>query len=755
MLSIAKFKQYISHYKVRRPLLLFFFIFAICDLMYITFVPLPAGQTEGQVTLTARIRKINYDNEGSIKSVIAGNMLCYVNSQANISPGDIITITGTRKNFSVPMNRGAFNLKKYYLARNVHAIVYATDITVTSKSNAAFVFFDRLSERIAYRIHSLCHFEADTVIALLLGHRGNVSDERNQIYRMAGVSHFFVISGLHISAIGSFIYNLCKLIFKKRIPSCIAAIIFLLSYGFIVGFEISVIRALIMFFVRLFSYVVKRTYDQLSALSLSGIITLLIYPYMLTDQSFIYSYVTVATISIYSSVHKPSKGKSPGKRIYNLFSLPLTLSLFIMPITLYFSGSYSLLSVIYNMILIPLSLPVLCLSGIVLIASSINAGIIVSISDFLLHVILIMLDKFFSSATTIHSFTISGSPHIIFILFYYAFLGLIFYYCVKHECHLNVNLAAVIMTSVLLCFESYKPSDMISMLYVGQGECVVIKTGANSAVISDCGSSNDSNLAKYTVIPWLKAAGIYEISGIFLSHPDADHTNAVSDLITLSVENGISIRNIFIPDIYDISSMNPDSPYHEIIKAADSHKIIIMRISKNDSITFNGLHITCLAPDKSQITGDTNKDSMVLLAKKRSFSILLTGDISSEQDISLSDDLSIEKDVHLSDVLSIEKDIHLSNVLNVKNDSFNILKIPHHGSSSSTSDILLESTNPKLAIISAGISNRYGHPHKEVLERLRLHNIPYLVTSEVGEIDIFPAFTYRKIFTYVPDVAKR
>ena len=95
---------------------------------------------------------------------------------------------------------------------------------------------------------------------------------------------------------------------------------------------------------------------------------------------------------------------------------------------------------------------------------------------------------------------------------------------------------------------------------------------------------------------------------------------------------------------------------------------------------------------------------MVLLLDHKSFKTLFTGDISAD----------------------IEREI---------NSKVDLLKVAHHGSRTSTCDEFLEKTRPKLAVISAGYENSYGHPHKESLENLEKHGIIYYVTSGDGEVD--------------------
>lgn len=699
----------------RRPLLIVFLAAILIDLIYIRFTVNSAPINETEISATGKIREKSYNTDGSLKSITIGNVLCYVNQALDLHIGSTVTVRGTARNFSTPMNLGEFNAKTYYKARKIDFCIDADSIKILSGTDSLKDRFMELSYSLSESVNKYCSFESGTINTLLLGNKTGLSEERKLSYKMAGVSHFLVISGLHISAIGAFIYSLSKRVIKKRTPACIISILFLVMYGILVGFGISVLRALIMFSVRLFSYVFKRTYDQLSAASFAGTVTLCLYPHMLTDSSFIYSYTTVFIISFYFIFFKPDKRKTYRARFYNLLSLPATLSVFIMPVTLYFSGSYSLMSLFYNILLMPLAAPILVLSVLALIFS--NSGLLIParLSDFVLHLILRALDYIFGSSSFFKACSINGKPPLYMIFLYYI-LMIAFLLLRKYLPRNIIHKIPFIFTAIILCFGTFIRSSQITMLYAGQGECIVLKTGKDSAIMSDCGSSGNSGLVKYTVIPYLKAAGICNINAIFLSHPDEDHTNGVCELISLSADYGITIDKIYAPAFYTTF----DS-IQEIALAAKENGIPVYGISKGYKEHFYNLTIECLRPSLGSTVGNTNDDSLVFMASYDDLSILLTGDISSE----------IEKELING---QIEADI---------------LKIPHHGSRFSTSDSLIQKVRPYAAIISAGKNNWYGHPHADTISRLNYRGVKTFTTKTQGEIDIYKWFGKTKISTYV------
>lgn len=698
-----------------RPLLILFIIVIFADLLYVSFTKNSFSIAETKITLTGPIREKAYDDEGNIKSITVGNVLCYVNHVSDLHIGSLVSLTGTSHNFSAPMNLGGFNAKSYYKARKIDFYINADSVTVLSYKQNLRDIFASISHSVSNTVSSYCTFEAGTINTLLLGDKSGLSEDRKLSYKMAGVSHFLVISGLHISAIGAFIYSSFRRILKKRTPACIISIMFLFTYGILVGFSVSVIRALIMFTVRLFSYVFKRTYDQLSAVSLAGTVTLIIYPYMLTDSSFIYSYVTVFVISFYMIFFKPDKRKTLRAKAYNLLSMPVIISIFVMPVTLYFSGTYSFLSILCNILLVPFSAPILLTSALAMILSVINFSAGAKLFDFLLHLMLKALDILFGSASFSHIFSLNGRPPVYMIVLFYIMM--IAWLIISPRLSRSVIYRFFLMFPIIIIsFCTFIRSSKITMLYVGQGECLVIKTGTNSAIISDCGSASDNNLLKYTIFPYLNAAGICRIDALFISHPDADHTNYVAELLAESSDYGIEIIKVFVPEYY----IHNDA-IQIILSSAKENKFPVYAISKGYKEKFHNLTIECLSRDANNITGDTNNDSLVFKASYNNLSILLTGDISSES----------------------EKELIKENI------DTDVLKVPHHGSRYSCCEEFISAVSPKISILSAGKNNRYNHPHSETIMRLLNSNSKTYATRDYGEIDIYTDIFGTKCTTYV------
>lgn len=706
-----------------RPLIVPAVLILLFDLAYVN-LKLPDESNvnpNGQhVCIQGIARDKAFDENGKIKSITVGDTICYVNN-VDAQIGSLVKLSGKAYPTEGAMNRGGFDQKKYYASKKIHyrlnteKVIFVKPGRYSIKEN-----FFKWRNELSRLVNDNCPYEAGTVSTLLLGDKSNLSEDRKALFKDVGISHFLVISGLHISIIGSLIFRFLKRLGIKRTYSCFFSMIIIFFYGLLVGFSISVIRAVIMYSFRLISYILKRSYDLLSALFFSVIINILINPYCVLDSAFPYSYVTVLVIGLYMDRHAVSIDvRSIKEKIVDNIKFSITLFLFMLPVSLRISNYYTLSSVFVNLFLAPLSLPVIILSGSSLLLSAFNLKALAAISSGVLAVLLRILDKVCNFFSSIDAFTFTGNPSILAIFIYMAFMYYLLFFDKKDIPKALKPICFFGLITLLLIPKPNSPS--LSMLYVGQGECIVIKTGANSAIMMDCGSTSDEKFYENFVLPFLKEEGITTLSGIFVSHADKDHICGVPKLI--ADNNHIKIKHIYLPKIKEEGKNNY---YKQTVYLAKENGIPLTYVERNMGFKFGRIKLLCLAPSYKNLSGDANKDSLILLLKApNKTDILLTGD----------SDIEAQESV-------------LSDILKYSDNRVEVLKVAHHGSKNSTSSKLLEAENPKVAIISAGKNNSYGHPHKEVINTLKDAGAVSFCTKDKGEIDVYITFKGIKVSSF-------
>lgn len=233
---------------------------------------------------------------------------------------------------------------------------------------------------------------------------------------------------------------------------------------------------------------------------------------------------------------------------------------------------------------------------------------------------------------------------------------------------------------------------------VGQGDAEFIETPDKKQVLID-GGPDLSVLEKLG-----RAMPFYDryIDLIILTHPEADHLNGLIEIVKRYNVGAIIMTGVF---------RNTDQ-YKEFLNIIKNKKIPVYLAKSGGEIDFgNNIKIDILYPLdnlKGKVISDSNNTSIVAKLIYGNFETLFTGDI--------------EK--------SVENKL-IKSGLNLKSD---ILKIAHHGSKTSSGEEFLKAVNAILAVIEVGKDNTYGHPHQEVLERLK--NLQIFQTGKDGDIKI-------------------
>ncbi|MEE1085596.1 MAG: ComEC/Rec2 family competence protein [Schaedlerella sp.] len=269
---------------------------------------------------------------------------------------------------------------------------------------------------------------------------------------------------------------------------------------------------------------------------------------------------------------------------------------------------------------------------------------------------------------------------------------------------LLVILSNVIFVAAVINTRGNHNELKITMLDVGQGDGIHIRTPSGMQILIDGGSSDVSEVGKYRIEPYLESQGVTELDYVFISHGDLDHTSGIQEML-LNQKFGIRIHTLILP-----SENVLDESLLEVGRFAEQYGTRVAAIGAGEKIIDGEMVITCIAPSESYEGAIGNASSMVLDLRYKGFDMLFTGDLENEG----------------------EDAVVKSGVLR----DYDILKVGHHGSKNSTSEEFLEQVRPEVALISAGKENRYGHPSKETLERLKNIGCEVYSTQECGAIII-------------------
>ncbi len=638
--------------------------------------------------------KANPEESISFKGVVR---LGWFRSTQEINAGETWQLVVRMKRPSGFLNPGGFDYEKWLFTERISATGYIRESVDQNKrlSESSWWSINRLRQNIHNNIQNGVENKASAAIlsALVVAVRTQFDDEQWKLLQQTGTSHLVAISGLHIAVVAGFAFLPIMLIWglfpslnekiPLRVAGAIAGVLFATLYAMLAGFTLPTQRALLMVVIALLGLLVRRHYHSSSILAVVVIAVLLLDPLAGMTVSFWLSFLAVALILVVlkRQIEKPA---------IQLIKLQIVLSLGMLPLTLFFFGSASLLSPVANLLAIPwVSLVVVPLSLIALVFMPISTFIsdaIFSISSLAIQWMFAGFELLGASPLANFSFAEIPSGYLLS-----AFAGFLFILLPKGFPARWLGIIAI-LPALLFTVEKPKQGEFVfTLLDAGQGMASLVQT-ENHTLIYDVGTrySKTYDIGKLVVVPFLKVKGLVSVDSMILSHKDVDHWGGAE-----AVLKEITVKKIISSDTTILENQK------------------IVECVKGDHWQWDGVDFKVLSPPVDYPQNDNNR-SCVLRVSNANHSLLLTGDIQKKTEkllLNKFDDLATE-----------------------------VISVPHHGSKTSSTEAFLQAVSPKLALIPAGYRNRFGHPKDKVLARYKRMGVEVMGTVDSGAITVkFPA----------------
>ncbi|HEY0143609.1 MAG TPA: DNA internalization-related competence protein ComEC/Rec2 [Thermoanaerobaculia bacterium] len=523
--------------------------------------------------------------------------------------------------------------------------------------------------------------------ALVLGRGERLTDEIRESFRRGGTYHLLVFSGLQIALAAGAIAMLLRWLHKPRASDWLLLTFALLAPLFI-GATASVSRASLGIGLFAVSRILKRPTPVENLWCLAALLRLIVEPRDLTDASF---HLTYAGAGALLFIGKPW---TRGRVVPHLVAAEVAVA----PLTLFHFRQYALGGSILTLILSPFLFAMLIVSAFACAFPS--RWLFRAIA--LLHRLCAQVNELGSFASGVYA-----RPPLAAMIAGFALAAVAIALLRGRRRALAAALALTIPScAAVLHSRAQRTVDRPQALFldVSQGDAIALRDRQHVVLV-------DGGMSAGRLLPMLVDRGVHAVDLMVLTHAHPDHCGALPPVV-----EWLEVRELWI----STRRLHGDC-VSKLVRAAADHGTRIHHVRDGDTRTFGTLELRAHIPDRTFKRAKENNASIVLHARAGGRSILLTGDAEREAELWLAD-----------------RDLRAD-----------VLKVAHHGSRSSTTRLFLDAVRPRVAVISCGRENQFGHPHESVLETLAARRIRVwrtdrggTVTIELkdGQVRVFPQF---------------
>ncbi|HJP84428.1 MAG TPA: DNA internalization-related competence protein ComEC/Rec2 [Gemmatimonadaceae bacterium] len=542
--------------------------------------------------------------------------------------------------------------------------------------------------------------------ALLIADQRQIPTEMRDRYAAAGIIHMLSISGLHVAVIAAAVELLFQVARLSRRASLIGAFGITAVYVAVIGAPPPALRSATMLGVAILSRLGQRPTSIWASWALGAFVPL-IDPRTALDVGYQLSVLGMCALvaagrlwkRVFADRLDGVKAKLARELLTSIVACAITA-----PLVAWAFGRVSLIAPLANLV----AAPVITLAQPILFLALLTAPIPALATFFAqaVHPLLLAFDWIsFSAASTPFAAITVGTTPVAALLAATSAVCLIWACASRHPTFpAFTGLGALALMSVLPFLPIHRDRRVeLDVLDVGQGDAILLRTDSGRWAIFDAGPAwRGGDAGRSNIMPFILRRG-GSVDAFILSHPHTDHVGGAASVI-----------NALQPRVYwDAAFAGGSEAYSASLLAARQHNVEWRRVHPGESFQLDGVTVSFLAPDSAwtERLKDPNLSSTIALVRYGSVRFLLVGDAEREEEDWLL--------AHFADSLHAD-----------------VLKVGHHGSSTSSSDAFLQAVHPALAVISVGAENKYGHPNEDVLHALSRIGADILRTDQLGTITI-------------------
>lgn len=656
--------------------------------------------------------------------------------------GDRVAVAGTVRALHDYGNPGRMNREMTYFSQGIHARMTADKYSLRLQQEEGD-WHDRLlrlsarvrSAYLEYMEQAMSRQDAAAIFAMLFGGYQGIRPELLEAFTATGIVHILSVSGSHITLMAGTAGVIGRVLhLPGRVTTALAAVT-ILFYSLLAGAIPPVIRSALMGLLTLLALAMGRERDAQHILGLTALGLLIYAPPLLYDISFQLSFGATAGLLYIAPVLRGYFRKRLPVFIADSLAVTIGAQVSVLPVIAWYFNVISLSSLLANLVITPvveLIIVVGLLAGLagsllpfvgrlVFMGAGVMLGAVYEMSR------LVALLPF--SQLYVPSFGAGGC------LAYYGVLG---WLLLPPDCRgkarrglagmirqmitylpdkwrngiLADKQKMVVLMLVLLLFiggwKACRPGELqVHFIDVGQGDAALVITPHGHAFMVDAGGVREGgyDIGRMVDVPYLLHYGVRQLDYIFLTHAHDDHAAGVRGIL-----GKIPVKAV-------MTGHEGAGEYLKVFGRGEAARLekLLAPLRENTSMELDGVRIEILySPDSREVregnvqaTG--NEFSNLIRVSYGQASFLFTGDLVTAQEAEL-----------------LRRGTQLGST---------VLKVGHHGSRTSSSEAFLQAVNPRWAVISCGYANSFGHPHKEIVQRISdVTGAEILRTDEKGAI---------------------
>jgi competence protein ComEC len=544
--------------------------------------------------------------------------------------------------------------------------------------------------------------DAPLVRALVLADMREMSPEIRDRWATAGMVHMLSVSGLHVGIIAAVVELLLGAMRVSRRSAPIAAVVIIAVYVAIIGAPPPAVRSAVMLGLRATTRMVQRSVSPWAVLAI-GALHPVVAPEVVLDLGYQLSVIGVAALIAAGQLLKrlplprrPRWTREIGAGIV----CTLVATIASLPLVAWSMGRVSLIAPVSNLVAGPFVAAVqpMLFLGVLLAPVPFAAQFVADAA----HPLLVMMDAVASASASVPGASITVWPTATA-----AVLSAVVAVAALAACMERQSLRAVFVAVTALAVMAWWPAPRggrlteLHVIDVGQGDAVALRTRRGHWILFDAGRNwEGGDAGRRTVVPYIAHRG-GSLEAFVLSHPHSDHVGGAASVI-----------QALHPRIYfDGAFVVANGAYRSSLLAAKQEGTRWRRVHPADSIVVDEVSVVFLAPDSSFAASlpDPNNASAVALITVGDVRMLMMGDAEREEERWLLE--------NAADRLRVD-----------------VLKVGHHGSSTSSTPEFLDAVRPRIALVSVGEGNTYGHPSAAIMSNLAERGAEVLRTDRMGTI---------------------